>query len=78
MTRPQLHGYLWQALVRCPAGSWFSLNFEDPHGWSYPMTTLSNFHNDDTSNDGAWKQATLVLGLLTVVAVIAVMFFAST
>ena len=30
------------------------------------MTTLSNFHNNDTSNDGAWKQATLVLGLLTV------------
>ena len=42
------------------------------------MTTLSNFHNDDTRNDGAWKQATLVLGLLTVVAVIAIMVFAST
>jgi hypothetical protein len=42
------------------------------------MTTLSNFHNDDTNNDGAWKQATLALGLLTVVAVIAIMVFAST
>ncbi len=42
------------------------------------MTTLSNFQNHDTAQDGAWKQATLVLGLLTVVAVIAIMVFAST
>ena len=41
------------------------------------MTSLSNFHNDDTRNDGAWKQATLALGLMTVVAVIAIMVFAS-
>jgi hypothetical protein len=49
-----------------------------PHAWSYPMTTLSNFHNDDTSQDGAWEKATLVLGALTIVAVIVVMVFAST
>jgi hypothetical protein len=55
-----------------------ALHVRDPHLWSYPMTTLSNFHNDDTSKDGAWAQATLVLGGLTVVAVIAIMFFAST
>ena len=42
------------------------------------MTSLSNFHNDDTRNDGAWKQATLALGLMTVVTVIAIMVFAST
>lgn len=42
------------------------------------MTTLSNFQNHDTAEDGAWEQATLVLGLLTVVAVIAIMVFAST
>ena len=42
------------------------------------MTTLSNFHNDDTSKDGAWSQATLVLGGLTAMAVIALMVFAST
>ncbi len=53
-------------------------NLGCPYAWSYPMTTLSNFQNNDTSKDGAWKQATLVLGLLTAVAVIAVMLFAST
>ena len=42
------------------------------------MTTLSNFQNHDTAQDGAWKQATLVLRLLTAVAVIALMAFAST
>jgi hypothetical protein len=42
------------------------------------MTTLSNFHNNDTSKDGAWEQATMLLGLLTAVAVIAIMVFAST
>jgi hypothetical protein len=43
-----------------------------------PMTTLSNFQNHDASSNDAWKQATLVLGLLTAVAVIAVMIFAAT
>jgi len=42
------------------------------------MTTLSNFQNNDAIKDGAWDQPTLILGLLTVVAVIAVMVFAST
>ena len=42
------------------------------------MTTLSNFQNRDASGNDAWKQITLLLGLLTVVAVIAVMVFAST
>jgi hypothetical protein len=64
--------------VRCPDAWRLSLHFEDSHAWSTPMTTLSNFHNDDMRNDGAWKQATLALGLLTVVAVIAIMVFAST
>ena len=42
------------------------------------MTTLSNAHSDDLNKDGAWNQATLVLGFLTVATVIAVMIFAST
>ena len=42
------------------------------------MTTPSNFQNHDNVQDGAWKQATVVLGLLTAVAVIAVIVFAST
>lgn len=41
------------------------------------MTILSNFQNHDTAQEGAWEQATLVLGLLTAVAVIAIMVFAS-
>ena len=42
------------------------------------MTTLSNSQNHDNAPDRAFKQATLVLGALTAVAVIALMFFAST
>ena len=48
------------------------------NAWSVPMTTLSNFHNNDTSKDGAFERATLVLGALTVLAVIVIMVFAST
>jgi hypothetical protein len=55
-----------------------ALHRRDTYAWSDPMTTLSNFQNHDTAQSGAWKQATLVLGLLTVVAVIAIMVFAST
>jgi hypothetical protein len=44
----------------------------------YPMTTLSNFQNHDTSGQEAWKQTTLALGALTALAVIAIMIFAST
>ena len=42
------------------------------------MTTLSNFQNPHTSGQEAWKQTTLALGALTVLAVIAIMIFAST
>jgi len=42
------------------------------------MTTLSNFQNHDASGQEAWKQTTLALGVLTALAVIALMVFAST
>jgi hypothetical protein len=42
------------------------------------MNTLSKFQNNDANKDGAWKQAMLLLGLLTAVAVVAVILFAST
>jgi hypothetical protein len=54
------------------------VHIRNPHAWSAPMNTLSKFQNNDANKDGAWKQAMLLLGLLTAVAVVAVILFAST
>jgi hypothetical protein len=42
------------------------------------MTTLSNYQTRDASYEEAWKQTTLAIGALTAIAIIAILFFAST
>lgn len=42
------------------------------------MTTLSNAHSEDVVANEAWKQATWVIGVLTICAVVAILIFAST
>jgi hypothetical protein len=42
------------------------------------MTILSNYQTHDASEDEAWKQTTFTIGALTAVAIIAILFLAST
>jgi len=42
------------------------------------MTPLSNTHQTQDVGAEAYNQRTLVIGLLTIIAVLAVMYFAST
>jgi hypothetical protein len=47
--------------------------------WRYPMTTLSNFQTSrDAGQEEAWNQTTFTLGVLTAIAIVAILFFAST
>ena len=42
------------------------------------MTTLSNYQVNDSSQDDAWNETTFVIGALTGLAIVAILFFAST
>ena len=42
------------------------------------MKTLSNAHSEDAVVNEAWKQATWVIGVLTISAVVAILIFVST
>ena len=42
------------------------------------MTTLSNYHVNDSTQSDAWSETTFVIGALTGLAIFAILFFAST